>query len=412
MIKKAQITIALITLLMVGQSAEAGEVPSGWKQLSVPAYRDKLKGGFVGQMAGVTFGAPTEFRADGFTIPENLLPEWRPGMIQGALIQDDIYVELTFLQSLEKYGINATAEQVGKDFGNSKYMLWHANKFGRDNIRKGIMPPLSGHPKYNPHADDIDFQIEADIFGLISPGMVRPAQEFGWDYGHIMNYGDGVYGGIFISAMYSSAFFTNDRVKVVEAGLAAIPAESNYAKTIQDVLAAYQENPADWKYAWRKIEDKWGKLTHCPDQHFLYPWRKQGIGANVNGAYVVIGLLYGNGDPLRTMKIATMCGRDSDCNPASAMGILGTMIGFENLPADFKPGLEKIQDKKFSYTNYTWQTALSAMETQARKVLLQQGGKETDQVWLIQTKSPLKLPLEQWPMGANPETLPVPKWLN
>ncbi len=390
----------------------SGRLNATERQIDLATYRDKLQGGFVGQMAGVTFGAPTEFRADGFTLPEGLLPKWSPGMIEGALIQDDIYVELTFLETLEEYGLEVSQEQVGKDFAQSKYPLWHANKFGRDNIRKGIMPPLSGHPKYNPHADDIDFQIEADIFGLISPGMPGAAQELGWKFGHIMNYGDGVYGGIFIGAMYAAAFFESDRVKVVEAGLEAIPAESNYAKTIRDVLAAYQENPADWKYAWRKIEDKWGKLTNCPDRHPLYPWRKLGIGANVNGAYVVIGLLYGQGGPMQTIRIATMCGRDSDCNPASAMGILGTMIGFDKLPAEFKTGLEKIRDKKFSYTNYTWKTALAAMEAQAGKVLLQQGGREKDQVWLIPAQPPLQLPLEQWPLAADPETLPVPKSLN
>ena len=30
---------------------------------------------------------------------------------------------------------------------------------------------MSGHPKYNIHANDIDFQIEADFIGLMSPGL-------------------------------------------------------------------------------------------------------------------------------------------------------------------------------------------------------------------------------------------------
>ena len=38
-----------------------------------------------------------------------------------------------------------------------------------------------------------------------------------------------------VSAMYAEAFFENDPVKLVEAGLAALPAESEYAKTIADV---------------------------------------------------------------------------------------------------------------------------------------------------------------------------------
>ncbi len=393
-----KLVTAIVFLALLPAISNAAE-----RRLDLDTYRDKLKGGFVGQMAGVTFGAPTEFKAEGFALPESLLRGWSPTMIEGALIQDDIYVELTFLQTLEKYGLEVSQEQIGKDFGDSKYPLWHANKWGRDNIRKGIMPPLSGHPKYNPHADDIDFQIEADLLGLISPGMPRAVQDLGWKFGHVMNYGDGVYGGIFIGAMYAAAFFESDRVKVVEAGLSAIPAESNYAKTIRDVLAAYQENPADWKHAWRKIEDKWGKLTNCPDRHPLYPWRKLGIGANVNGAYVVIGLLYGEGDPMRTIQIATMSGRDSDCNPSSAMGILGTIIGFDNLPAEFKSGLPAMKGRKFAFTNYDFDSALVAMERTARQNLTAQNGREEIQIWFIPPNDPSPLPLEQWPYGTPAE---------
>ena len=29
---------------------------------------------------------------------------------------------------------------------------------------------MSGHPDYNVHANDIDFQIESDFIGLMTPG--------------------------------------------------------------------------------------------------------------------------------------------------------------------------------------------------------------------------------------------------
>jgi hypothetical protein len=377
-------------------------------KLSEQQYRDKLAGGFVGQMAGVTFAAPYEFRADGERIPESVVHQWQPEMIKGALIQDDIYVELTFLATIEKYGIDVSQEQIGKDFGASKYPLWHANKAGRDNIRKGVMPPLSGHPRYNPHADDIDYQIESDMFGLVSPGMPKAVQEFGWRFGHVMNYGDGVYGGVFISAMYAAAFFESDRVKIVESGLAAIPPESNYAKTIRDVLSAHQKNPNDWRYAWRVVEKNWAGKVHCPDPNPLYFWRKLGIGANVNGAYVVIAFLYGGGDPYKTMRIATMCGRDADCNSSSAMGILGTMIGFERLPADFKSSLPAMKGKKFAYTNYDWEGAVAALLRTAQKVLVKQGGRVDQETWMIPAQTPNSLPLEQWPYDIKAQDVPLP----
>jgi hypothetical protein len=84
-------------------------------------------------------------------------------MINNAFEQDDLYVEMTFLKTLQDYGLDVSAHQAGLDFANSRYPLWHANEAGRDNLRKGIAPPDSGHPTFNSHADDIDYQIEADF---------------------------------------------------------------------------------------------------------------------------------------------------------------------------------------------------------------------------------------------------------
>ena len=89
------------------------------------------------------------------------------------------------------------------------YMLWHANQAARYNILNGIKAPLSGHWKNSPHADDIDYQIEADFPGLMSPGMPNAASQISDKIGHIMNYGDGWYGGVFMGAMYSLAFTSN-----------------------------------------------------------------------------------------------------------------------------------------------------------------------------------------------------------
>ena len=92
-------------------------------------------------------------------------------------------------------------------------------------LNQGIKAPLSGHPKYNFHANDIDFQIEADFIGLMCPGLPRESNKYCDRVGRVMNYGDGLYGGMFVCGMYSAAFFESDPRKVVEAGLACIPRE-------------------------------------------------------------------------------------------------------------------------------------------------------------------------------------------
>jgi hypothetical protein len=193
-----------VMLLLLALTGCAGQQKS--RRISADDYVDKMKAGWIGQMAGVGWGFPTEFKFNSVIVPEDKVPEWKPEMIN-QYKQDDLYVEMTFLRTLEVYGMDVSILQAGKDFADSKYSLFHANWHGRDNLRKGIAPPDSGHPEFNKHADDIDYQIEADFSGLISPGMPNAVIGLGEKFGRLMNYGDGVYSGQFVGGMYAEAFF-------------------------------------------------------------------------------------------------------------------------------------------------------------------------------------------------------------
>ena len=129
---------ALIALLTVNVR---GAEPTQYRRLSVTEYRDKMKAGWIGQMAGVTLGAPTEFKYHDRIIPENEMPKWQSRIINDAFEQDDLYVEMTFVRSMEQYGLDVSIRQAGIDFANSGYNLACANLAGRENLRKGIAPP-------------------------------------------------------------------------------------------------------------------------------------------------------------------------------------------------------------------------------------------------------------------------------
>jgi hypothetical protein len=219
-------------------------------------------------------------------------------------------------------------------------------------------------------ADDIDFQIEADFAGLMSPGMVNAGAEISDRVGHIMNYGDGWYGGVYIAAMYSLAFVGADVERVVEEALKVLPAESSFARCIRDVIACYRADPADWKKAWFEVERKWAEDIGCPD----FVFGPGNIDARVNGAYVVIGLLYGRGDFGRTLQIAARCGQDSDCNPASAGGILGTMLGYSGIPAVWRDPVKPVEDKPFAYTTMSLNKVYATGFDQALEMVRKRGG--------------------------------------
>lgn len=358
--QKSRLMILCLLILFPGTAKSQGgnqlnEIT--YRQISMESYADKLAGGWMGQAIGVLWGQWTESKWQGEIVPFDLedwyriKPEidekglaiedwkerrdyyqkyindknnweiWTPDKMSD---QDDLYIEFLFMASIKKYGLEVTATEMAEDW--LLYLdgerVWCANKAAYQNFKKGILPPWSGHPRNTPWGDAIDFQIEADLFGLISPGLPGISNAWCDKVGHMMNYGDGVYAGMAMAAMYSEAFFESDPRKLAEFSLRAIPAESNYAKMVRDVLDLHQEL-SNWEDAWQKLQAKWGMRNGKQVSAIYVP---------INGAYVYMGLLYGEGDFWKTMNISMRCGMDSDCNPSSSAGIIGTVLGMSQIP--------------------------------------------------------------------------------
>jgi hypothetical protein len=408
--------ISLIAVILIASSWVYGGSEKE-RTLSVEEYRSKMKAGWLGQMAGVGWGFPTEFDFTGKYLSESDVPQWTQDMLNQPF-QDDVYVEMTFLKTLADFGFEVSIRQAGIDFANSRYGLAHANRAGRDNLRKGTAPPYSGHPRYNSHADDIDYQIEADYSGLIAPGMSQIVIDLGETFGQLMNYGDGVYGGQFVGGMYAEAYFETDMHKIIEAGLACIPKESKYAETIRDVIGWYKVHPDDWIKTWQLVEDKYNLnpenrafSCHYEDGKPKAPKNENdyynNIDAKMNGAYIAMGLLYGEGDMDKTIIISMRCGQDSDCNPSNAAGILATSLGMENLPQKYKTGIDNVT--YFSHTAYNFPKLLAVCEKLTREAVTRSGGRiktvDSEEVFVIPKQSPRLQPLEQsWeatPIGED-----------
>lgn len=367
------------------------EPEPGFRAISWQVLEDKIRGGWAGQMIGVSYGAPTEFRYLGRIIPADDLPSWSPERLRNSINQDDLYVEMTLAEVLDDEGLDATTEAFGAKFRDSRYALWHANLAARRALRRGVPATLSGTPAYNVHANDIDFQIESDFIGLMSPGLPLFAADLCLRVGRVMNYGDGILGGVFVSGMYAAAFFESDPRAIVEAGWTLLPPESPYAQIIRDVLDWSAEHPDDWQRVWRLIEDKWDRNDPCPEGA-LTPFN---IDAKLNGAYIALGLLYGHGDFAKTMEIATRSGQDSDCNPSNAAGILGVVLGYTGIPEKWKQGLDEIADEKFAFTRYSLNDIVTSTLRRATEAVERNGGRrEGEELWIkVQEPAPVSVAL-------------------
>ena len=391
----------LLPLVLLGfLVVPAGSAHAGSRTISREVLRDKIRGAWAGQMIGVVYGAPTEFRSMGKI---NQAPI-KPFELSNAILQDDLYVEMTFSRVMDTIGLNATTADYGAAFKNSNYELWHANAGARRNLNRDLAAPLTGEPRYNIHADDIDFQIEADFIGIMCPGLPRVSNQYCDRVGRVMNYGDGLYGGMFICGMYTAAYFERDPRKVVATGLACIPARSPYAQLIRDLLAWSAQEPKDWHKVWQQVEARWDKDDPCPDGVF----RNFNIDAKLNGAYIAFGLLYGQGDWQQTMEIATRCGQDSDCNPSSACGVLGAMIGYAQIPEQYKPELARLADTKFDFTEYSFNDIVKSTEARALKIIEQAGGKVSATEVVIPRQSPQPPKLQLSNFGVPEKVLKCP----
>jgi hypothetical protein len=401
-------TISIVFLIISCTPKNSGDE---YITITKEVLLDKIKGAWAAQTIGVTYGGPTEFRFNKRIIPDSITLQWSDTTMYHWMsripgLYDDIYMDLTFVEVMDKESVDAPATSHAQAYANAKYWLWHANQQGRYNILHGMNPPESGHWLNNPHADDIDFQIEADFAGIMNPCMPNSALAVCDRIGHIMNSGDGYYGGVLMATMYSYAFVSGDIPAIVNNALSHIPTESTFYQCIADVVKWHKEYPADWKKNWELIEEKWGVDIGCPDGAH----RDFNIDAKINAAYVVLGLLYGEGDLGKTMEISTRAGQDSDCNPASSGAIIGTILGYKAIPEYWSKGLAQVEDMDFQFTSTSLNEVYDISYRQALKMITKNGGEVSETEVKIKKQPVVVAPLEQnWPGYKLKEPIEISK---
>ena len=375
---------------------------AGAATLSDREVRDSVRGAWAGGVAGAAWGFPVEFDFNGRTVPRERVPRFSMAYTNRYTFShpygpDETYVEIPFLDALRR-NVLAGWPEWGASFAATRFRLFSANLRGRQNLKAGIGAPASGDPDNNPFASNIDFQIESDFAGLVAPAQPGAAIDIAWRAGHVMNYGDGVYGGVMVAAMTAEAFRARSLGQIVEVGRRAVPEGSSYREMIEDVIRWHRANPRSWRKTWRLLERKWNAHDPAVKRDHRHVDHEFNIDARLNGAYILLGLLYGRGDFARSVGISLRAGQDTDCNPANVGSIIGAWRGFDRLPARFTRGL-RYRDK-LPRTSYTLRRAIRATLSVARTVT-ETGGGTTGKRWAI-PDSPVAAPLvEQWPLTPD-----------
>lgn len=373
--------------MLVAAACSSGNDGFSYVEISQADMADKVRGAWAGKMIGVMYGRPMEFQCSDRMYTDSVV--WNPENVALALNEDDIYGQMNFMMTMQRLGQDAPIDSLAKAFAEAEFDLCHANLQARKNFFDGIPAAELATPANSIHCEDIDFQIECDFIGFVNPGMPASSDAMCERVGRIMAAADGLYAGMYVSAMHTLGYVDSSIPSVVTRALDAIPAESGYAQCISDVIAAYQADSLDWQACWYMLNEKWAPFDNCCPYHSL------NIDAKLNGAYVVMGLLYGGGDWKRTMDITVGCGQDTDCNTATAAALLGVMGGYEAIPEVYRSHIPAIADDKFVFTDYSYNDAVECTLKFIAENVVAGGGSVSDKGYRIRLQEPVAPAIEK-----------------
>lgn len=321
---------------------------------------DRVYGGWLGRCTGCLLGKPIEgwsidsiakllIATDNYPIKEYLrgdvsaevakeidsvqrggieesLPEGKDFFLDtnGMPEDDDTNYTLLGLKILEDYGRDFTPRNVADSWLQHLpyYHLCTAERVAYRNLVMDIQPPESA-TYCNGYREWIGAQIRADIYGYVNPGKPEVAAEMAWRDASISHVKNGIYGTMWVAAMISKAFVSNDIEEIIQAGLDHIPQASRLSKKIEEMLELWKSG-ADSNEAMDALledwdEDNWHHWTHTIP----------------NAQIVALALLYGSGDFQESLNLAITAGFDTDCNGATVGSVLGVMLGANALPTAF-----------------------------------------------------------------------------
>lgn len=352
----------------------------GTRTLSLDTYRDKMRAAWLGKMVGVSVGILREFWHRGEIAPEKDVPSWDPALLSLASVEDDIYIPFVLLQELAKNGMDLSGRDMAVALYPYSFEFWNGHLY---TFECGVAPPDAGHPTYAPFPDGLSYSFAADYSGLIAPGRPDIPMELADRFGSMLVYGDGIYGGAYIGALYSEAFFTQDMQAIVKSALAAVPEDSWLSLAVRDVLDCYAADPEDWEAAWQQITQTYFLRADYNWIQWPYGGRTGGINldAKLNCAYITIALLYGQGDIEKTLSLAIRCGQDCDSNAANALGVLFTTLGWEQVPQTYKESLKDLPPIR--YADASFEDLVAVTEQVALEAIASAGAILDAETWTI-----------------------------
>lgn len=281
------------------------------KTLTWETYYEKTLGCWMGKNAGGTLGGPDEGKLGPLSL------NWYPRVQEGGIPNDDLEIQLVWLHALETRGTHLKAEDLASEWLDHYLANWSEYGFGKTNLRKGLLPPLSGVFN-NWFHQSMGCPIRSEIWACVAPGLPLEAAKMAREDAVVDHGPESTYAEIFFAVIESAAFLENDRDKLVELGLAAIPDDCRTARAVKIMIETWNKTK-DWA-ATRKailaLEGNDADFTDAPQ----------------NIAFTILGWYSAPEDFGQAICDAVNCGYDTDCTGATLGSILGIAWGAGRMP--------------------------------------------------------------------------------
>lgn len=238
---------------------------------------------------------------------------------------DDIHYAITGQMTLERHGVGFTPAQAIETLIE---MTPASSVFasGRNMFRTslfGIPTPLTA-VFGNPCRQSLGAQIRCDPFGWAAPGDPALAARMAFKDAASSQVRNGIYSGIFFAVAMADALACGDPAAALDTAAQYVPPRSRFAEMVRFVRDRCTEHE-DWERVnaaiYEAYDRLYGRSERAPMNHAL-----------INAAIVIMALLTGGKDFGRTIGIAVMAGRDTDCNGATAGSIMGCALGAVGIP--------------------------------------------------------------------------------
>ncbi|ROS48868.1 ADP-ribosylglycohydrolase family protein [Frigoribacterium sp. PhB24] len=326
---------------------------------------DQLHAAWLGRIAGCNVGKPVEMGShwtverirdyleladayplddyfpvidptpEGFELRDNWTDTLR-GLVDGSARDDDIDYPILALHLLEQHGTQLHPRHVGDAWLElfPIVQVFTAERAAYINLVNGVEPPETATHR-NPYREWIGALIRGDVFGYVNPGDPATAAEQSYQDASLSHVGNGIYGEMWAAALVASAFVAADAREAIDTATLVVPPASRLAEAITHVVRLFDEG-ASWDEAVVSIREHYGH----------YSW----VHTINNAALIVAGLLWGEGDYMKSLSLTVMGGWDTDSNGATVGSVAGILHGTAGLPARLvEPLHDRTRSALFGY---------------------------------------------------------------